>query len=246
MLLNNEHLEPLSKDYSVIVSSQHTFNTDTILLAAFSKPHRGDVCADFGTGCGTIPLIWCTRSQPRHIYAVELQHAACDMATRSIELNHLEQMIQALNIDIKELKNKKVLQNLDLIACNPPYNAVGTGIASTDESQLIARHEAQCSLHDLADAAAAALKFGGKFCLCQRPERLCDTIVELRKAGIEPKRLRFVQHTAAKAPSLFLLEGRRGGKPGLIVSPPLLIKDELGNFSNEMNQIYGAYGEGRA
>jgi len=245
MLLDNERLEPLSKDCSVIVSQQHTFNTDTILLAAFSAPRRGEVCADFGTGCGTIPLIWCTRSQPKHIYAVEIQPAACNMANRSVEYNHLEQIIEIINMDMKDLKKKRLLQNLDLIACNPPYKAVGTGYVNADESMRIARHEEQCSLYDIAVAAAASLKCGGKFCLCQRPERLCDAMVELRKVGIEPKHLRFVQHTAAKAPSLFLLEGRRGGKPGLIVSPPLLIKNELGEFSEEMNQIYGAYGEGR-
>lgn len=245
MLLEDEHLEPLSKDCSVIVSQQHTFNTDTILLAAFSAPRRGEICADFGTGCGTIPLIWCTRNEPKHIYAVEIQPAACSMASRSVEYNHLEQIIEVLNADIKDLNKNKILQNIDLIACNPPYKAVGSGIVNKDESLRIARHEEQCSLCDIAKASSAVLRFGGRFCLCQRPERLCDTIVELRKAGIEPKRLRFVQQRAAKAPSLFLLEGRRGGKPGLTVCTPLLIEEESGGFSEEMNQIYGAYGEGR-
>ena len=246
MLLNDEHLEPLSKNCSVIVSKQHTFNTDTILLAAFSAPRRGDICADFGTGCGTIPLIWCTRSQPKRIYAVELQTAACDMAKRSVELNHLEQTIQIVPNDIKMLHTDKELKNLDLIACNPPYKAFGSGIVNPDESLRIARHEEQCRLSDIVAAAASALRFGGRFCLCQRPERLCDTIVELRKSNIEPKILRFVQQRVHKAPSLFLLESRRCGKPGLIVSPPLLIQDESGKYSEEMNQIYGTYREGQA
>jgi tRNA1(Val) A37 N6-methylase TrmN6 len=246
MLLEDEHLEPLSKDCSVIVSPRHTFNTDTILLAAFSMPRSGEVCADFGTGCGTIPLIWCTRSHPKHIYAIEIQPAACSMASRSAEYNHLEQMIEILPADIRNLKKDKILHNLDLIACNPPYKAAGSGIVNKDESLRIARHEEQCSLHDLAQAAAAALRFGGRFCLCQRPERLCDAMEELRKSGMEPKRLRFVQQRASKAPSLFLLEGKRGGKPGLVVSTPLLIEDEAGGFSEEMKQIYGVYGEGHA
>lgn len=244
MLFEDEHLEPLSKSCSVIVSPKHTFNTDTILLAAFSTPHSGDICADFGTGCGTIPLIWSTRSKPKHIYAIELQPAACKLAMRSVEYNHLEPVIEVLPADIRDLKKDKRLRNLDLIACNPPYKALGTGIVNKEASLRIARHEEQCSLADIANAASAALRFGGRFCLCQRPERLCDTVTELRKAGMEPKYLRFVQQRAVKAPSLFLLEAKRGGKPGLQVSTPLLIEDDFGNISEEMKQIHGDYKEG--
>ena len=68
-----ERWEPLSKEISVIVSPQHTFNTDTLLLAWFAAPRRKDRCADLGTGCGTIPLVWHSRFQPTHVYAVELQ-----------------------------------------------------------------------------------------------------------------------------------------------------------------------------
>ena len=66
----------------------------------------------------------------------------------------------------------------------------------------------------------------------------------MRANNIEPKRLRFVQQRKTKAPKLFLIEGRRGGKPGgLIVEPVLFIEDEGGNFSQEMIGIYGQYKE---
>ncbi|MFQ7027209.1 MAG: hypothetical protein ACLRRA_09785 [Acutalibacteraceae bacterium] len=56
MLLDGERWEPISSQYQIIVSKQHCFNTDTILLAHFASPRKKDFCADFGTGCGTIPL----------------------------------------------------------------------------------------------------------------------------------------------------------------------------------------------
>lgn len=81
--------------------------------------------------------------------------------------------------------------------------------------------------------------------MCQRPERLSDVISSMRAHNIEPKRLRFVQQRPGKAPKLFLIEGRRGGKPGgLIVEPVLLIEGENGDFSEEMIKIYGEYKEG--
>ena len=68
----------------------------------------------------------------------------------------------------------------------------------------------------------------------------------MRKFSIEPKTLRLVQQRKEKAPKLFLLEGRRGGKRGFLnVRETLFIEDENGDFSEEMIFIYGSYKEGR-
>ena len=64
----------------------------------------------------------------------------------------------------------------------------------------------------------------------------------MRKYDVEPKRLRLVQGKASKAPKLFLLEGKRGGKNGgLVVMPTLAVEREDGGFTDEMNSIYGCY-----
>lgn len=242
-LQEGEGCEPLSPTISVIVSPQHTFNTDTILLAWFSAPRHRDRCGDFGTGCGTIPLLWQSRFQPAHITAVELQDNAFSMACRSVAYNGLEEVITVLQRDIKAIpgSGEPWLETLDVVACNPPYQEQGTGIVNPDGSKRIARHEGACTLEDVSAAASAALKYGGKFYLCQRPQRLCDAMACMRKAGIEPKRLRFVQQRPTKAPSLFLLEGKKGGRPGLIVEPVLFVENEQGDFSQEMLEIYGTY-----
>lgn len=245
-LNDGETLEPLSKNVSVIVGGGHTFNTDTVLLAAFSLPKKGETCADFGTGCGTIPLIWCARSQPKSVYAVEIQPLACDMARRSVKWNGLGEKIHVAECDIRELRQKGAIPyGLDLIACNPPYKAAGAGIPSAAVGERIARHEVACGFSDIAAAAAALLRWGGRFCCCMRPERLCHTMVSLRSAGMEPKRLRFVQQRESSAPFLFLLQANRGGKPGMEVAPVLLIENGCGGLSEEMLRIYGDYKEGR-
>ena len=246
MLLEGERLEPLSREISVIVSNEHRFNTDTILLAAFSSPKAGEVCADFGTGCGTIPLIWCGKSKPKKIFAVEIQEDACSMARRSVAWNHLTNMIDVVNGDIKNLRvdGRSVPCGLDLIACNPPYKAEGTGIKNPNEVLRVARHEVACSFQDIAYSASSLLRWGGRFCCCLRPERLCDAITILRGTGLEPKRLRFVQQRQGKSPSLFLMQANRGGKPGMTVEPVLFIEKEVGGFTEEMLGIYGDYGEG--
>ena len=239
--MENLHWEPLAPACRVLVSREHTFNTDTILLAHFAAPKHKERCIDLGTGCGTIPLLWQANYAPQHITAVELGEQAFSQALRSVSENGYEENIEVIRGDIREIKKIIPHPTLDLAACNPPYKAVGAGLRNPDERMENARHEYTCTLEDVAKAGRDVLRFGGRFCLCQRPERLADAMHVFRSYGLEPKRLRLVQQRINTAPSLFLLEVRRGGKPGLSVLPTLIIEDENGGFSAEMLEIYGNY-----
>ena len=59
--------------------------------------------------------------------------------------------------------------------------------------------------------------------MIHRAERLTDALEAMRGAGVEPKRLQLVQTSPVKAPKLFLVGGRRSGKPGLEILPNLVL-----------------------
>lgn len=107
-----------------------------------------------------------------------------------------------------------------------------------DAARRTARAETDCTLSQLCAAAARALTWGGSFCLVHRPDRLADVLEELRRVRLEPKRLRFVHHTAAAPPSLFLLEARLGGGVGLTVEPPLLLHGPDGGETEDVRRAY--------
>ena len=65
MLKDGEKWEPLGNGIQIIVSDEHKFWTDTVLLASFANPKKSDNACDLGTGCGAIPLIWCRNTPPR-------------------------------------------------------------------------------------------------------------------------------------------------------------------------------------
>lgn len=246
-LLPGEHWEHISSRIAVAVGNSYAFSTDTVLLAWYSLPKRGERCADLGTGCGFLPLFWCARSAPAGAWAVEVQPRACAMARRSVLRNGLSGTVHVEQCDVRALLAAgRVPRGLDMVACNPPYTAAGAGVPSTAPGDRIARHETCGSLADFAAAAAGLLRWGGKFFCCLRPERLCDAMAELRRSGLEPKRLRLVQARADARPFLFLLQANRGGKPGMRVEPVLLLEDGSGGISEEMLRIYGDYKEGRA
>lgn len=220
--------EELAGGYGVFIGPEHGITTDTLLLAEFSMPSKGDCCADMGTGCGAIAILWCALAAPEQIYGIELDKAGAEQASASVEKNGLGGKISILNRDIRQHRDFLGHQSLDKIACNPPYKALGAGLQNRDGQRSTARHELSLTPEDLAKAAAYALKFGGSISICQRPERLTDYMTVFRANNLEPKRLRLVQQHREKQPSLFLLEARKGGKPGLRAEPTLFVEDWLG------------------
>lgn len=239
----DEKREPLGNGMKIVVSKSHTFGTDAILLAGFASIKRKDVACDMGTGCGIIPLVWC-KGETNSITAIDIQSRACSQLEKSIELNGLEGRINVLNCDLRSLKGTLESGKFDLVTMNPPYKPVGTGIESISEAERIARHEVTCTVKDAVTAAAYLLKYGGRFCMCHRPERLCDIIVEMRLGGIEVKKIRFVCEKEGRAPWLVLVEGKRGSKSGVTVTNNLIMKDENGNPTEEFRKMFGDYMDG--
>lgn len=234
--------EPLAPGCQVLVTREHGFSTDTLLLAAFSQPRRGERCADLGTGCGTIPLLWRARGEPGPILAVELQPQAAEQARRSVERSGYTGHIQVVEGDVRDYKALLPCQGLDRVACNPPYTLPGAGAASPDPQRRAARQGDCFSLEDLAQAARYSLKHRGRLCLCLPVRRLAEALALFPRWDLEPKLLRLVQQRRDKAPYLFLLECRRGGRPGgLEAAPTLLLEEDTGGPTRELLEVYGSY-----
>ena len=125
--------------------------------------------------------------------------------------------------DLRENTALPAAGSMDYALSNPPYFPAGSGASAAGEARQAAREEVGCTLADVCAAAARVLRWGGRFALVHRPERLSDLFCTLRAHGLEPKRLRFVASSTENAPSLALVEARRGGKAGLSIEPMLFI-----------------------
>lgn len=229
--------EYLNDKIGVCVTPEHKFGTDAFLLADFAQVRRKDVVCDLGTGCGIIPLILTKIASPQKIYGVDIQPQAIEQLKISLEKNQMDHIIPICE-DLKALSQISA-GSLDVVTCNPPYKANHAGILSELTAERIARHEVLCTIEDVCKTASRLLKYGGKACICQRPERLADVLCAMRAADLEPKRLRFVAKHAGEAPWLFLVEGKKGGKPFLNVEPTLWVYEPGGTeFSQEMKAVY--------
>ena len=143
-------------------------------------------------------------------------------------LNHSVMLLPVLDALLRE--NSMTLDDFDYFAANTGH-AAGSGLA-------FARGDGTCTLTDLCRAAAWAVRWGGRFSLVFRPDRLCDLLEALRLSGFEPKRLRPVHHSVTDPVNLILLEARRGGNPGLIWEKDLYLYEPDGSPTLELQRIY--------
>lgn len=233
-------LENLGSGITAVISKEHGFGTDALLLADFAAVRKNNRCCDMGSGCGIIPLLWLKKNMSRPVAAVEISEQGCEQMKKAAEVNSLGGRLEIFNEDLRRVREFLPAGEFDVVTMNPPYKAEGAGIVSADGAAAMARHGLCCSLDDMCTASAWLLKFGGKFCVCLRPERLCELMCKMNAAGIEPKRLRTVSKRDGFAPWLVLVEGRRGGKPGMTVEPQLNIYDGDG-YSEYMKSLYSDY-----
>lgn len=209
---------------------------DSLLLADFARPARGralELCC----GAAAVTLLLLSRMPGLEADGVELLPAATRSAERNLAANGLERRARVICGDIRAHRALLKAGAYSLCVCNPPYFPAGSGSPPSDPVRAVARSEMECTLSDVLDAAAWALKNGGALDIVHRPERLAELLAEMRSRALEPKRLRLVQRTAESAPSLILAEGRRGAAPGLKIEPPLIVRTDSGGESAEYRRI---------
>ena len=215
--------------------------TDAVLLSAFAGTVGVNRVCDLGSGSGIIALLLAWENRNIRAEGIEIQPKAVLAARENIKLNGLADRVSILEGDLRCHRTMQGAGAFDLVVSNPPYFPVSSGRSPDEESAATAREERTCTLRDVCTAAAYFTRWGGKFAVVHRPERLSELFCAMTDSGIEPKRLRFVENKLGSVPSLVLVEGRRGGKPGLTIEQPLVLCGEDGGDTYEVRRIYHRY-----
>ena len=218
-------------------AAQAPLGTDSVLLADFAA---GKAACGIDLGCvsGILTLLLLTGAASLRMTGLELREESARIARENLEQNGLSDRGRILTGDIRQVREILRPGSFDLCVANPPYFPRGSGASAPDPARAEAREESACTLDELCAAAAWLLPTGGRFCAVHRPERLSELFCTMTKYGLEPKRLRLCCHRPGAAPNLVLIEGRRGGKPGLKIEPVLYLTDPEGRETEEVKRIY--------
>lgn len=240
-LKENERIDDLEyKGLKIIQNTEgFCFGIDAVLLSDFAKEIKNNSkVLDLGTGTGILSILLSGKTNLNKIYGIEIQKQVAEMAKRSVKLNNLEDKIEIINENIKNLANIFEKNSFDAIVTNPPYKKLNTGEKNEKENKLISRHEITASLEDFIKISFDLLKDKGTLYMVHRPERLAEIIYKLKQNKLEPKVIKLVHSNINSEPKLILIKAVKNAKEFLKIEKPLFIYDEDGNYTEEILKIY--------
>jgi len=236
LLYDNERIDYVNDALSLIQKTDGlTFGTDALLLAGYISG-KFDTGIELGGGSGIISMLLLTREKVKNCVCIEVQPEYAELISRNAELNNLTGRLTAVNADIRDYKH---VRECDVVFTNPPYMKSTSGRANNLSAKNIARHEICGDISDFMREGARMLKYGGTLAAVYRPDRLTDIICAMRDCGTEPKRMTLVHADKESEPSMLLIEAKKGGKSGMLVTPPLIIYEDEAHrkYSPDMDYI---------
>jgi tRNA1Val (adenine37-N6)-methyltransferase len=216
----------------------YRYTIDSVLLAHFVEPKKGERILELGAGSGVISFLLAFRNPGVRVTGLELQADLADMAGRSISMNCLEGRVNIIQGDVRNTAELLESRSQDVVVFNPPYRKMGSGKLNPGREKALARHEIAGSIADFLRAASYALEPGGRVCLIYPCTRMVEAIHRMRVEKMEPKRLRMVHSRPGSRGDFILVEGMKGGGEELTVLPPLFIYMEGEGYSEELEALF--------
>ncbi len=224
ILFEGERLDTVNENIRLIQKKDGlTFGTDAYLLAAFMRTAKNARAFELGGGTGIISLLCASKGKFKKIYIAEVQEDFALLCRRNSAINRLDSVIKTICADVRDLRAETLGGEFDIVFSNPPYMRMDSGKRNEHDEKFIARHEVCGDIEDFCAAASRILKFGGLFYCVYRPDRMTDLLAAMRKHKLEPKRMTFVCADEVTAPSMMLVEAKKGGKTGLNLTKPLFL-----------------------
>lgn len=213
MLKNNERLDDLQINNMFVIQNpnEYCFTSDAVQLANFSKAKAGEKVVELCSGSGVISILMQTKTGCTDFTLVEIQEYLADMSRRSIEYNHQQDYIKVINAPLQGIHKEIGMSQYSVVVCNPPYKE--NGVLNEKENISISKHEIKVNLQEIIEEASKLLKFGGRFYMVNREERLADMFYLMKLNYIEPKVLKILPKS--KGDRIVLVEGKKRGKSGL-------------------------------
>ncbi len=227
-------MEQLHNGYTLeLCEGAFPLSTDSIALASFVRLPKQATVLDLGSGCGTLGLLLCADDPGCCVTGIELNPDAHRAATENIRRNRLDGRLQSICADLTTLSEFLAPGSFSCCVSNPPYFTSGP----ESRSVPLARRDDRCTMAQLFQAAAWAVKYGGDFFLVQRPERLAEIFANACAVNMEPKRLCLLRHAPNSPVSLVLVQCRKGAKPGLSWEE-LCLHEADGSISPDYRKLY--------
>lgn len=204
---------------------------DAVLLAAAVAAAPGERVLDLGAGIGSVGLCLARRVPDCTILGIELQPALAQLAERNATRNGLGDRVRTIVHDIaRPLPDALAL--FDHVVTNPPYLAATVADPSPDPSKALATVESSADLARWLEVATGALKPAGTLTMIHRSDRLEEIAAHLIRLGCGALTIKRLPPAAR-----VLVRARRGAAPSVAQSPPLVLHQPQGGYTEAAEAI---------
>ena len=216
----------------------YCYNSDTHFLYNFIvenlkkyKNIKGEVL-DIGSGSGILGLLVSKDFEKLKLNQCEIQNMFQFFTKKNSEINNINsKLYEGSFIDI-EFEKK-----FDICISNPPFYHSDV-IKSDNESLKIARYNDSLPLELFIKKTATILNSEGKFFFCYDVKQINQILLLLNKYKFNLESLQFVHPKNSKDATLILVYAKRNSKSLTKILKPLIVFDENGDFSLEVQEIY--------
>ena len=194
-------------------------NTDTTVLGEFLEVYRYDTILDIGTNNGSL-LLYANRFSPKKLIGIDINKEALEIADMNMKLNNITNY-ELIHTDANTYRGEPV----DVIVCNPPYFKKTKDSVNSSKNFVLAKHEDSLPLDNLICTIKKNLKQEGKLFFVYQSSRLQELMEVFSKYKIKVKVMKFVYNVNKKNSNVVLIKAVNGGKLGLEVEKPIMIKN---------------------
>ena len=208
---------------------------DPVLLAGFVAPPFGHFL-DIGCGTGALSFLLLARDPQATGVGVEIQPRLAELAAMGCAENGFE---RRWSLAVGDARKPAVIANgsFDLVATNPPFRPLGTGVLPPDTEKAVAHHELTLTLGEWLEVAARALRPDGRVATIFPFERWEELRMRLLGGGLSVARTRLVVSRVDSVPGRVLVEAKRGQAEAQ-TEPPLVVHEREG-YSAELRGMLG-------
>ena len=239
LLSADEAVEDLETRGLIILQKKkgYRFNSDSVILANLVPAEKNERVVDLGCGSGVISLLIAAKRGAR-VLGLEIQTGLAEMAKRSVRANALQDRVEIMQGDIREIEGCLPAAYADKVVLNPPYYKAGSGGVNADEEQAIARHELKVTLAEEAKAIRYLLKEKGVGYIILPIEREQEADATFAAAGLFPRKKIYLTSSAEKAATRFIAEYVSEAPEGESEKRTLVTTGEENGMSKEVAALY--------
>lgn len=221
-------------DYIIVQDTDdYGFSQDSVILANLADIGKNDVILDIGCGTGILSTLAIVKKGVKSAVGIDVQKHACDLARKSVQINGLQDKLQIIDGDVRDIKNLVKAESFDAVLCNPPYFLSG----ASENAKGVSRTESGADIADFVKGAAWALRFGGDLYIVYKADRLASLFAALANCNLAPKEMTVVFPKLSKGGDVVIVKARKSAKEGLKIKS-LVVKDEDGKDTIEFKELY--------